>query len=154
MKQYILTALSIVYYSFLGIGEQIATRLDAAWKQACEKYFFCETPSLSQVRCLKKGEALPFLEKAFVAKGKRDAVPFLPRFNFSSPQKSPQKKKDDNLAEKPTKEYVRPPKVVISDSFDFLPNEFLVGSATLAEPSAMTSSFAASLDENTTELLW
>uniref|UniRef100_A0A915CYC6 Crossover junction endonuclease MUS81 n=1 Tax=Ditylenchus dipsaci TaxID=166011 RepID=A0A915CYC6_9BILA len=45
-----------------GIGENIATRLDAAWKNACVNHFECDLPTLVQVRTLKKGQFITFLE--------------------------------------------------------------------------------------------
>uniref|UniRef100_A0AC35GUU2 Crossover junction endonuclease MUS81 n=1 Tax=Panagrolaimus sp. PS1159 TaxID=55785 RepID=A0AC35GUU2_9BILA len=59
-----------------GIGEHIATRLDAAWK--CFSEQLESTPRLKDVKGIKKGEALPFLTNAQVSKG-LNRVPFLPR---------------------------------------------------------------------------
>lgn len=66
-----------------GIGEDIATRLDAAWKSACKDHFNAADlrPSLEQIRSVKRGDALQFLEKAFVSKGRRGVIPFLPKNN-------------------------------------------------------------------------
>lgn len=37
---------------------------------------------------MKRGELLPFLEQAFVSKGRRDAIPFLQRTNNGGPSSS------------------------------------------------------------------
>jgi hypothetical protein len=69
------------YSRFLGIGEDIATRLDAA----CQ--YFREREgglTLQKVRALKKGQAIPYLREAAVTKGKK-FVPFISRDVFNSP---------------------------------------------------------------------
>ncbi|KAH7727802.1 ERCC4 domain containing protein [Aphelenchoides avenae] len=61
-----------------GIGENIATRLDATWKFFVEQRFDGTAPTIDHVRDLQRGEALQYLENAPVSKGKA-AVPFLKR---------------------------------------------------------------------------
>jgi ERCC4-type nuclease len=67
-----------------GIGEHIATRLDASWKCFTDQMGPLP-PRLKDVKTIKKGEALPFLTNAFVSKG-LNRVPFLPKELQSSSQ--------------------------------------------------------------------
>ncbi|KAI1731608.1 ERCC4 domain-containing protein [Ditylenchus destructor] len=126
-----------------GIGEHIATRLDAAWKYACENHFLNEEPSLSQVKSVKKGDALQFLESGFVAKGKRDAVPFLPRSNEdnNSPEKTAPQKKKRKRKSGPNVTGTRPPKMQIPNETGSNTDDlFLEGLATLSSSQKIPTS--------------
>uniref|UniRef100_A0A914CBM3 Crossover junction endonuclease MUS81 n=1 Tax=Acrobeloides nanus TaxID=290746 RepID=A0A914CBM3_9BILA len=69
-----------------GIGENIATRLDAAWQLICSQYW--KEPDLRDIRALKKGDAMKFLNEAVVFKGRNDRIPFLPRNKTTMNSKS------------------------------------------------------------------
>jgi len=62
-----------------GIGEDIATRLDAAWKFACANHFTANSAAasdlLQEVRALRPGDALHFLTSAHASKGRRQGGP-------------------------------------------------------------------------------
>ncbi|KAL7076858.1 hypothetical protein ACQ4LE_003611 [Meloidogyne hapla] len=72
-----------------GIGEDIATRLDSAWKRACEVLFSSTTPSINQIKALESGQAFKFLEEttseanAFSRK-KGNSLPFMQKVGKSS----------------------------------------------------------------------
>jgi hypothetical protein len=95
------------WYSLLGIGEDIATRLDAAWKQACQSHFKCEAPDLQQVNTLGRGEFFRFLEQTTSNVGgrKRNVVPFVPknRINYNNEKAADSKQKMSRKATTTTK---------------------------------------------------
>ena len=85
---------------FSGIGEDIATRLDAAWKHACTNHFSTQTPELAQVKALGKGEPFAFLEAtAACGKGAKRGgagIPFVPRHRMSGANSSGSKSNTSN----------------------------------------------------------
>lgn len=66
---------------YIGIGKEIATYLDAAWKNLITNHFDGLRPDVSQIRALSPALAFQYMENSFVSKGRRDAIPFLPRNN-------------------------------------------------------------------------
>lgn len=72
---------TLLCITFLGIGEDIATRLDAAAQCFRDKE---GDLTLMKVRALKRGDTLVYLREAVVLKGKKN-VPFLTREVFKSP---------------------------------------------------------------------
>lgn len=75
-----------------GIGEDIATRLDAAWKHACDTHFATDTPTIKQIKELSRGEAFKFLERtaATLNSGtrKRNIIPFVPKDKLTTNTKN------------------------------------------------------------------
>ena len=85
-----------------GIGENIATRLDASWKLFLQQI---PEPRVRDVKEIKRGNALPYLTNAFVSKG-QNRVPFIDKDTLkelsgdteTTKKKSSGRKSDKNQA--------------------------------------------------------
>lgn len=64
---------------FIGIGKEIATYLDAAWKNIVQVHFDGIRPDVKSIKILSPKVAFQYMESLNVSKGRRGVIPFLSR---------------------------------------------------------------------------
>ncbi|KAF7639063.1 ERCC4 domain-containing protein [Meloidogyne graminicola] len=98
-----------------GIGEDIATRLDTAWRRACEVLFSNNSPSIDQIKAIEPGQAFRLLEETaseansfnrkrgnslpFIQKRTKVSVSDINKVHTKEKTKSPQKRSPAKLLE-------------------------------------------------------